>query len=88
MSMLFGTSGIGHQLTFSVVPFGQCPDVTWYERDYPHILKTFEMGIECTQPVLTATNIHYQIGKRFPRLPLPTPRPTTILIRIGHCTTH
>jgi len=22
------------------------------------------MGIECTQPVLTATNIHYEIGER------------------------
>jgi hypothetical protein len=22
------------------------------------------MGIECTQPVLTATNIHYKIGER------------------------
>jgi hypothetical protein len=28
--MLFGTSGIGQQFTFSVVPAGQCPDVTWY----------------------------------------------------------
>src|ERR1700730_18650650 len=28
MSMLFLTSGIGQQSTFSVVPFGQCPDVT------------------------------------------------------------
>jgi hypothetical protein len=38
---------------------------------------------DCTQPVLTATNIHYEIGERVPRLPLPTPRPTTTLIRIG-----
>ena len=28
MSMLFGTSGIGQQSTFSVVPAGQCPEVT------------------------------------------------------------
>ena len=28
MSMLFGTSGIGQQVTFSTVPAGQCPDVT------------------------------------------------------------
>src|ERR1700730_1603256 len=27
-SRLFGTSGIGQQSTFSVVPAGQCPDVT------------------------------------------------------------
>jgi uncharacterized membrane protein (UPF0182 family) len=27
--MFFGTSGIGQQLTFSVVPAGRCPDVTW-----------------------------------------------------------
>src|SRR6266404_3164322 len=43
---------------------------------------------DCTQPVLTATNIHYEIGERVPRLPLPTPRPTTTLIRIGGCSTH
>ena len=30
MSMLFGTSGIGQQFTFSVVPGGQCPEVTLY----------------------------------------------------------
>ena len=28
MSMLFGTSGIGQQSTFSVFPAGQLPDVT------------------------------------------------------------
>jgi hypothetical protein len=28
MLTLFGTSGMGQQSTFSVVPFGQCPDVT------------------------------------------------------------
>ncbi len=28
MSMLLGTSGIGQQSTFSVVPVGQCPEVT------------------------------------------------------------
>src|SRR6267143_2559516 len=28
MSILFGTSGIGQQSTFSVVPAGQCPEVT------------------------------------------------------------
>ena len=28
MSMLFGTSGIGQQFTFSVVPAGQWPEVT------------------------------------------------------------
>src|SRR5713101_2381908 len=28
MSILFGTSGIGQQSTFSVFPGGQCPDVT------------------------------------------------------------
>src|SRR6267378_17541 len=28
MSRLFLTSGIGQQSTFSVVPFGQCPEVT------------------------------------------------------------
>jgi len=26
--MLFGTSGIGQQFTFSIVGGGQCPDVT------------------------------------------------------------
>jgi hypothetical protein len=28
MSILFGTSGIGQQVTFSVVPAGQFPEVT------------------------------------------------------------
>src|ERR1700730_3840876 len=28
MSSLFLTSGIGQQVTFSIVPFGQCPEVT------------------------------------------------------------
>src|SRR6266436_1470206 len=28
MSILFLTSGIGQQVTFSIVPAGQCPDVT------------------------------------------------------------
>src|SRR5258706_4435428 len=28
MSRLFGTSGIGQQVTFSTVPDGQCPEVT------------------------------------------------------------
>src|SRR5258708_5157411 len=30
ISILFGTSGIGQQSTFSVVPGGQCPEVTGY----------------------------------------------------------
>jgi hypothetical protein len=29
------------------------------------------------------SNIHYEIGERVLRLPLPTPRPTTTLIPVG-----
>ena len=28
ISILFGTSGLGQQFTFSIVPSGQCPEVT------------------------------------------------------------
>jgi len=43
MSILFGTSGIGQQFTFSIVPAGQCPEVTLNGINVAGIVEVYEL---------------------------------------------